>query len=221
MEIHVVHKVMKVNDEIAQSIRARLDAAGVPAINIMSAPGSGKTTLIETAIRWLGKSVRIGVIEGDPDTTRDAERIAALGAPVVQINTAGGCHLESNLINRALDDLDLAALDLLIIENVGNLVCPVEFDLGESKRVAVISIPEGHDKPAKYPKLFRKADIVVLNKIDLLPYVDFNEASFTEDVRRLNPDVRVLRVSCRSGDGTVEWLEWLREISRSDSQVET
>jgi len=214
MEIHVVQKVMKVNDELAQAVRARLRAAGLPAINLMSAPGSGKTSLIETAIRLLGNTLRIGVIEGDPDTTRDAERIAALGAPVVQINTAGGCHLESNLVNRALDDLDLGALDLLVIENVGNLVCPVEFDLGESKRVAVISVPEGHDKAAKYPKLFRNADIVVLNKIDLAPYVDFDTARFDDDIRRLNPDVTVLRVSCRSGEGTAEWVQWLRALPR-------
>ncbi|MBI5095001.1 MAG: hydrogenase nickel incorporation protein HypB [Candidatus Hydrogenedentes bacterium] len=219
MEIHVVQKVMKVNDEIAQAIRSRLEAARIPAVNLMSAPGSGKTSLIETAIRSLRDTVRIGVIEGDPDTTRDAERIAALGAPVVQINTAGGCHLEANLVNRALDDLDLDALDLLVIENVGNLVCPVEFDLGETRRAAIISIPEGHDKPAKYPKLFRTADVVILNKIDLLPYVDFDEPRFTGDVRGLNPDASLLRVSCRTGEGVLGWLDWLRAVVQPTAQV--
>lgn len=217
MEIHVVHKVLKVNDEIAQEVRQRLDAAGVPAINIISAPGSGKTTLIETAIRALKGSLRIGVIEGDPETTRDAERIAELGVPVVQINTAGGCHIEANLVLRALNGFDLDALDLLFIENVGNLVCPVDFDLGECRRVAVVSVPEGHDKPAKYPKLFRKADVLVMNKVDLMPYVDFDEGIFRYDVERLNPSLRLMRVSCRTGEGVQEWVDWLLQVAKTSN----
>jgi hydrogenase nickel incorporation protein HypB len=155
------------------------------------------------------------VVEGDPDTTLDAERVAAFGVPVVQIQTSGGCHLESHLVNRAIDRLPLDELDLLLIENVGNLVCPVEFDLGESERVAVVSTPEGHDKPAKYPKLFRSAGTVVLNKIDLLPYVDFDETVFEASVRKLNPNARILRVSCKTGEGIEAWTEWLRGLRRT------
>lgn len=209
MEIKVVEKVLKVNDELAQSVRDRLEAAGVRCINMISAPGSGKTSLLESAVKALDGRLRLSVIEGDPDTTLDAERIAACGAPVVQINTAGGCHLEANLVLRALDQIDLAQTDLLVIENVGNLVCPVSFDLGENRRVAVVSTTEGHDKPAKYPKLFRCADVVVLNKIDLLPYVDFRVDVFLDYVERLRPGVPVLQVSCRTGDGIGEWAAWL------------
>ncbi len=211
MEVRVVHKVLKANEEFAVMVRERLQEANVVALNLISAPGSGKTSLIEAAIRTLGDTLRIGVIEGDPDTTRDAERIAPLGVPVVQINTAGGCHLDANLVYHALDDFELAALDLLFIENVGNLVCPAEFDLGESGRVAVVSVPEGHDKPAKYPKLFHTANLVVLNKTDLLPFVDFDESQFRHDLERLNPDLPLLKVSCRTGEGVAEWSEWLHQ----------
>lgn len=210
MKVEVVEKVLKVNDELAAVARARFDEAALCAINLISGPGAGKTTLIETALREFNGAPAVGVIEGDPDTTLDAERIARAGAPVVQINTAGGCHLEANLVLRALDRLDLDALDLLLIENVGNLVCPVGFDLGERLRVAVVSVTEGHDKPAKYPKLFRTANLIVLNKIDLLPHVDFDEAFFTDTLRRLNPDAPLLRLSCRSGEGVGAWCDWLR-----------
>ncbi len=214
MEINVVEKVMKVNDELAQGVRERLAKAGVVGLNFISAPGSGKTTLIETALRNLGGAPRIAVIEGDPDTTLDAERIAACGAPVTQVNTAGGCHLEANLVNRALDGFDLEQIDLMIIENVGNLVCPVSFDLGEEKRVAVVSTTEGHDKPAKYPKLFRTAHVVVLNKIDLLPYVDFNRDIFRDSLEKLQPGVEVIEVSCTSGEGVEAWCDWLRRAGK-------
>jgi len=213
MEVKIVQKVMKVNDELAQGVRARLAAVNVACVNMMSAPGSGKTSLIEAALRALQGSPRIGVIEGDPDTTLDAERIAACEAPVVQINTDGGCHLEANLVGRALNDFDLNQLDLMIIENVGNLVCPVGFDLGENKRVAVVSVTEGHDKPAKYPKLFRSADLVVLNKIDLLPHVDFDVERFRAFVQGLQPDVPLLHVSCRTGEGVEAWCAWLRKTA--------
>ena len=211
MEVKVVQKVMKVNDELAQSVRERLKLAGIVCINMMSAPGSGKTSLIEAALRTGGGTPRIGVIEGDPDTTLDAERIAACNAPVVQVNTDGGCHLEANLVGRALDDLDLKTLDLIIIENVGNLVCPVGFDLGEGKRVAVVSTTEGHDKPAKYPKLFRTANLVILNKIDLLPHVDFDVDLFRDRVQKLQPGVPILDVSCRTGQGVDLWCRWLQD----------
>lgn len=215
MKVNVVENVLKANDELAAQVRERLQSAGVTAINLISAPGSGKTTLIECVLRERVAGVAIGVIEGDPDTSLDAERIAALDTPVVQVNTAGGCHLEANLILRALASFDLRAIELLLIENVGNLVCPVSFDLGETKRVAVVSTPEGHDKPAKYPMLFRVADLIVLNKIDLLPYLDFDEAFFTGAVRRLNPGAPILRVSCRTGDGIDTWAKWLRSLVHS------
>lgn len=212
MEIKVVEKVLKVNDELAGVVRARLAAANIAAVNMMSAPGSGKTALIECAARALNGAPRISVIEGDPETTLDAERIAAAGVSVVQINTAGGCHLEANLVLRALDQLELARTDLLVIENVGNLVCPVSFDLGEDRRVAVVSVTEGHDKPAKYPSLFRCADLVVLNKIDLLPHVDFDRKQFHAYVQGLRPGVETIEVSCRTGDGIPDWAAWLRGV---------
>jgi hydrogenase nickel incorporation protein HypB len=209
MEIKVVKRIMEANEQHAETVRQRLREAGVVALNLISAPGSGKTSLIESAIRALKGRVRIGVIEGDPDTTRDAERIARLDVPVVQINTEGGCHLEATMVLRALDEIDLDGLQLLFIENVGNLVCPVVFDLGETYRVAVVSAAEGHDKPAKYPALFRTAQVTVLNKIDLIPYLDFDEEQFTSDVHRLNPAMPILRVSCRTGEGINDWVDWL------------
>lgn len=209
MEIKVVKRIMEANEQHAEVVRRRLREAKVVALNLISAPGSGKTSLIETAIRELKERVRIGVIEGDPDTTRDADRIARLDVPVVQINTEGGCHLEATMVLRALEEIDVDGLQLLFIENVGNLVCPVVFDLGETYRVAVVSAAEGHDKPAKYPALFRTAQVTVLNKIDLIPYLDFDEEQFTSDVRRLNPEMPILRVSCRTGEGVSEWTEWL------------
>lgn len=212
MEIKVVRRIMEANEQHAEVVRGRLREAGVLALNLISAPGSGKTSLIESAIRELKGEVGIGVIKGDPDTTRDAERIARLDVPVVQINTEGGCHLEATMVLRALDEIDLRGLDLLFIENVGNLVCPVVFDLGETFRVAVVSTAEGHDKPAKYPALFRSAQVTVLNKVDLIPYLDFNEGQFNADVRRLKPGMPILRVSCRTGEGIAEWVRWLRLV---------
>ncbi|MCS7308841.1 MAG: hydrogenase nickel incorporation protein HypB [Armatimonadota bacterium] len=211
MEIKVVRRIMEANEQHAEVVRRRLREAGVVALNLISAPGSGKTSLIETAIRELKGTVRLGVIEGDPDTTRDAERIARLDVPVVQINTEGGCHLEATMVLRALEEMTPDGLQLLFIENVGNLVCPVVFDLGETYRVAVVSAAEGHDKPAKYPALFRTAHVTVLTKIDLIPYLDFDEGQFTTDVRRLNPQMPILRVSCRTGEGVSEWVRWLQE----------
>lgn len=209
MEIQVLHKVLKANEEFAQMVRQRLAQARVLCLNLISAPGSGKTSLLEATARRLGEKLNIGVIEGDPDTTRDAERIAKTGVPVVQVNTEGGCHLDANLVYRALDSFDLQSLDLLFIENVGNLVCPVEYDLGENARVALVSTPEGHDKPAKYPKLFRTAQVIILNKIDLIDMVDFDNNQFLHDIERLNADARVISISCRTGQGLDDWFNWL------------
>ncbi len=215
MEIKIVKRIMEANERHAEVVRQRLREAGVVAVNLISAPGSGKTSLIECAIRELRHELPIGVIEGDPDTTRDAERVARLDIPVVQVNTEGGCHLDATMVLRALDELPLDSIRLLFIENVGNLVCPVVYDLGESLRVAVVSTAEGHDKPAKYPALFRTANVTVLNKVDLIPHLDFNEAQFTSDVRRLNPEMPILRVSCRTGEGVSEWAGWLKERAHS------
>lgn len=214
MEVKIVESVMRVNDELAHQVRERLDTLGLMAVNFISGPGAGKTTLIEKTLSLGDKVPKIAVIEGDPDTSLDAERIAKYNVPVVQINTRGGCHLEANLILKALDSLEsehgtLAAMQLIFIENVGNLVCPVSFDVGEKHRVALVSTTEGHDKPAKYPKLFRTADIVLLNKIDLLPYVDFDCTQFEKYVHDINPNVPVLHLSCKTGEGLESWLKWV------------
>lgn len=213
MEINVVHRVLKLNDEFAASVRARLNEHGVTSFNLISAPGSGKTALLEETIQRWDDRGRLAVIEGDPDTTLDAERIQRQGAKVTQINTEGGCHLEANLVQRALDDFDLDSVDLLFIENVGNLLCPAGFDLGERFRVGMVSVTEGADKPAKYPKLFRACDLVVLNKADLLPHVDFDMDFFTHTVQCLNPGVPMLTVSCKTGQGIDEWMDWLRKVA--------
>ena len=217
MKINVVQKLLKVNDEIAEANRADLQEAGLVTFNIMSAPGSGKTTLIEQTISRTQGLLRIGVIEGDTETSIDADRIAKFDVPVTQIETAGGCHLEANLVRRALKGFDLPNLDLLIIENVGNLVCPASFDLGENVKVVMVSTTEGHDKPAKYPNMFRKADVVILNKMDLLPYVAFDFEVFREYIRKLNPDAALIDVSCVTGEGLDAWLLWIEERLAQES----
>lgn len=211
MEIKVVKRILEANEQHAEEVRQFLQRAGVVAVNLISAPGSGKTSLIEAAIRALNGKVSLAVIEGDPETTRDAERVARLGVPVVQVNTEGGCHLNATMVRQALQEIDLAGIQLLLVENVGNLVCPVVFDIGETYRVAVVSAAEGHDKAAKYPALFRTAQVTILNKVDLLPYLDFDERQFVADVRRLNPEMPILRVSCRTGEGVAEWAQWLHQ----------
>ncbi|MCX8064024.1 MAG: hydrogenase nickel incorporation protein HypB [Candidatus Hydrogenedentes bacterium] len=211
MKVDIVQKVLKANDEIAKLVKDKLKSYKMFCINMISAPGSGKTTLIERIFQEDAEDMRIGVIEGDPETTRDAERISKYNVPVVQINTAGGCHLEAHLVLQALDKLPLGEIDLLIIENVGNLVCPVGFDLGEDARVAVVSVSEGHDKPFKYPKLFTTANLVILNKIDLLPYVDFDVEEFRKGVLGINPNVNIIHTSCRTKEGIDKWVNWLRE----------
>jgi hydrogenase nickel incorporation protein HypB len=217
MKINVVQKVMKVNDELAAVVRARLKAAGILGINMMSAPGSGKTTLLEALIEQLHARCPLSVIEGDPETALDAERIARCGVPVVQIETSGGCHLEANLVLQALDKLPLNDTRLLFIENVGNLVCPAEFDLGEAARIVMVSVPEGHDKPAKYPKIFRKANLVILNKIDLLPYVEFDVDRFRRNMASIVPDVPVLETSCTTGAGIQAVADWV--LDQTDARA--
>jgi hydrogenase nickel incorporation protein HypB len=215
-EIKVVEGILKANDALAESNARRFAAHGVRAINFISSPGAGKTTLLERTLEHFKEAWRIGVIEGDIATSRDAERVQALGAPVVQINTQGGCHLDANMVGRALDSLPLEALDVVFIENVGNLVCPVSYKLGEEAVVAVLSIAEGQDKPAKYPALFRRAEIMVLNKLDLVPYCDVDVEALVAETGRINPKLEIVRASCRTGEGLDAWYGWLeRRLGRT------
>jgi hydrogenase nickel incorporation protein HypB len=202
-------KVLARNDHVAEHNRAWLAARDIVAVNLMSSPGSGKTTLLERTIRELGGAV--SVVEGDQETEFDAERIRATGAPVVQVNTGAGCHLDADMLARALDSLDPAPGSVLFVENVGNLVCPALFDLGERHRVVVMSVTEGADKPLKYPHMFRVADVVLLNKTDLLPYVEFDAARFTDSLNQVNEDACVINVSAIRGDGIRDWYNWLRQ----------
>ena len=199
--------VLARNDETAARNRAWLAERGITAVNLMSSPGAGKTTLLERTIRDLGRPV--SVIEGDQETVFDAERIRAAGARAVQVNTGAGCHLDATMVERALDSLRPEPGSLLVVENVGNLVCPALFDLGESRKVVVVSVTEGDDKPLKYPHMFAAADLVVLNKTDLLPYVDFDPDRLVRDARLVNPDVQVLPVSARTGTNLQDWYDWL------------
>lgn len=210
MEIPVVRNVLEANQKIAAGLRADFARRGILVLNLISSPGAGKTSLLERTLRDLAPELRMAVIEGDLQTDNDARRVAATGAQAVQINTEGGCHLDSNLVAEALKSLNLDGIDILFIENVGNLVCPVEFDCGEDVMVALLSVAEGDDKPEKYPLLFHRAGVMLLNKIDLLPYVDFDTSRATAHARRLNPDLPVFEVSCRSGEGLAHWYAWLR-----------
>jgi len=202
-------RVLARNDQLADANRAWLRRRDVVAVNLMSSPGSGKTTLLERTIRDVGDQFGISVIEGDQETPLDADRIRAAGRPVVQINTGSGCHLDAAMVERALAEVDPEAGSIVFIENVGNLVCPALFDLGERASVVVISVTEGADKPLKYPRMFRGADLVVVNKSDLLPYVDFDLANFGDAVRSVNPGVRIVVVSARTGDGVGSWYDEL------------
>jgi hydrogenase nickel incorporation protein HypB len=190
--------------------RVRFRQRGLFVLNLMSGPGAGKTSLLERTLEGLAAELRIGVIEGDIEGAADAARLARLGAPVTTINTHGSCHLDPRPVMAAARSLPLDDLDLLVIENVGNLVCPAEFDVGESARAMLLSVPEGDDKPAKYPLMFRTADLLLINKIDLIEFCDFDAAAAEHDARALNPALDVVRVSCRTGEGIEGWFEWLR-----------
>lgn len=208
--IHLDHDVLTKNNRLAEQNRGWLEGRGAVAVNIMSSPGAGKTTLLERTIRELGPQLKIYVIEGDQETLRDSERIRAAGSPVIQINTGAGCHLDAAMAGRALRQLDPAGGSLVLIENVGNLVCPAMFDLGEAAKVVVASVTEGDDKPAKYPHMFRAADVIVLNKMDLLPHVNFQLDVFEKAARERNTRARLFKVSATNGDGLAEWYQWLR-----------
>ncbi len=205
----VVEKILSANDRLAAENRVRLDAAGVFALNLMASPGAGKTSLIERTIQALAGGLRLGMINGDLATSLDADRAAAAGAQAVQVNTGGECHLDAVMLAEALNRLDLAHIDLLLVENVGNLVCPASFQLGTHKSVLIASTPEGDDKPYKYPGTYRGVDALVVNKLDLLPYVSFNMDYFRRGVEMLNPGVVTFPLSCRTGEGLEAWLRWV------------
>jgi len=209
MKIEVIENVMQYNKEEADINRGLFKANRMLVINILSAPGAGKTTLIMETIRRLGKKYNIGVIEGDISSTHDSEKIKTLTDDVVQINTGGTCHLNASMVAKAVEKLDIIKLDILFIENVGNLICPVGFDLGESFRLLLSSVSEGDDKPVKYPKAFIKTDLVILNKTDMLPYSDFNDEFFSGKIKELNPEIEIIRLSCKSGLGVDAWVSWV------------
>ena len=209
MEIKVVKDILDANEQIAQRNRRLLDSNNLFAVNLMSSPGAGKTSLILQTLKSLKGKVEIGVIEGDVASSLDAEVVAREGVPVVQINTAGGCHLDANMLSSALENLPLGELKLLFIENVGNLICPAEFNLGEHRKVLISSIPEGGDKPFKYPLMFHQADAVLINKIDLLPYLNFDIQAFSRTVKGMNQKAEIFPISCTTGQGIEEWASWL------------
>jgi hydrogenase nickel incorporation protein HypB len=211
MKISVVSKILEANERLAGENRKALDENGVFALNIMSAPGAGKTSLLQRTVTALEGALRVAVIEGDIQGTYDAEQIGRLGVPVVQINTGGACHLDANMIREAMRDIALADIDVLLIENVGNLVCPAEFNVGEHMKAMLLSLTEGHDKPLKYPLMFQESSALLINKIDLKPYLDADPDTIKRDTLSLNPDIRIFEVSCKTGQGIQEWVSWLRE----------
>ena len=212
MKINVVKNVLEANDAVAGANRTQLEQAGVTTVNITSAPGSGKTTLLQKTIPALAPAVRSAVIVGDLQTTRDAERLGGLGADVTQINTEGGCHLSATQVAEGLKGLPLSELSLLFIENVGNMVCPAGFDLGEHKRVAMLSVPEGDDKVAKYPTLFQPADVILLSKVDLIGVLDYERSRVQDDLAQINTRAPLIEISSTTGEGMDAWLNWLRGI---------
>jgi hydrogenase nickel incorporation protein HypB len=213
--VTIERKVLAKNDEIASQNRALFQQHGIFVFNIVSSPGSGKTSILERTLEHLDGELKIAVIEGDVQTDFDAQRVARYNVPTVQIVTLGGCHLEANLVQDALEKLDLTGIQLLVIENVGNLVCPANYDLGEAMKVVVVSTTEGDDKPLKYPGMFRKASVLIINKIDLLPFVNCNLAVLKRNALQINPSLKVFETSCTTQTGIPEWCEWLkRQVSR-------
>ena len=211
MQIKVVKNILDASRRIATENRALFEAHDIYVINLMSSPGAGKTSLVENTIRALMREFRIGVIEGDIQDDYDAERIGRLGVPVVQINTGGACHLDGNMIRETFPAFEFSKLDLLIVENVGNLVCPAEFEIGENAKVMLLSTPEGADKPAKYPLMFAESKVLLINKMDLAPYVDFDLDKARRDARKINPELEIFEISCKSGSGLEVWYDWLRQ----------
>jgi hydrogenase nickel incorporation protein HypB len=220
MEIKVVRKVLDVNDTIAQQNRERFKAHGVFVLNVMSSPGSGKTMTLEKTLSHLMPGIQTAVIVGDICTSNDADRLSKSGAPVVQVNTdefGGDCHLAAHVIGKSADNFDLTDIDLLIVENIGNLVCPAEFDIGEDARVVVLSVTEGEDKPAKYPLMFRECDAALLNKIDLLPYLDYDINVALNYIQQIHPNMPVFEISAKTEEGFPAWVQWLCDRVREKS----
>jgi len=213
VKISIAQRVLAVNDDVAAEIHAQLARRSIRCINMMSSAGAGKTSLLEESIRRLRGRLAVGVIEGDIETTADAERIAAAGGESVQIVTRGNCHLEATMVRDALSQLDLDRIDLLVIENIGNLVCPAEWKLGEDVKVVVASTTEGDDKPAKYPQMFAASQVMVVNKIDLLPYVSYDLQRVKEFASRVNPALKFFELSCRTGEGMDAWCDWLVDFA--------
>lgn len=209
MKIKVTTKILDANERIAEENKKMFKEAGVFVINLMSSPGAGKTTLLEKTIEAIKDKVKVGVIEGDITGTNDAERIDKLGVPVVQINTEGACHLDANMIAEAAKELPLNDIDLLFIENVGNLVCPAEFKVGEDMKVMILSLTEGDDKPLKYPLMFQESSVLIINKIDLKDLLDVSIDKIKKDAQFLNPKIKIFEVSCKTGQGINEWANWL------------
>jgi hydrogenase nickel incorporation protein HypB len=211
MKVKVVTDILGANERVAEENRRLFKESGVFVINVMSSPGAGKTTLLEKTLAALKDEMKIGVIEGDVATTADAERIEKMGVPVVQINTGSMCHLDGSMVKSALDEFDLSALDLLIVENVGNLVCPAEFNVGEDCKVMLLSVAEGDDKPLKYPLMFHESSALVINKTDLIPYTNFDIEKAKRDSLSINPRLKIFPLSCRTGEGLDGWYGWLKD----------
>lgn len=218
IKVPVVQNILEANERLAALNRQRFDQAGIYAINLMSSPGAGKTSLLEKTIEALAGRLKMAVIEGDLQTACDAERIQKKGVQAVQINTDGGCHLDGNMIQIAMDALDLTDVDLLVIENVGNLVCPAEFNLGEHDKVTILSVTEGDDKPLKYPLMFQISSVLIVNKIDLLPYVSCSMDAIRKQAHQLNATQQIFEVSCRTGEGLEPWIRWLEDRVRDQKK---
>jgi hydrogenase nickel incorporation protein HypB len=215
VKVTIAQNILAANDNVAQEIQQRLATYRIRAINLMSAPGAGKTSLLERTITRLQGQLNIGVIEGDIETGNDAVRIEAAGAETVQINTRGACHLEAHMVRDALQEINLTGMRLLFIENIGNLVCPAAWDLGEDIRIVMVSTTEGDDKPAKYTQMFAISQVMIVNKIDLLPYVDYSLEKVRRQALAINPNLRIFEVSCRTGEGLDVWCEWLSAFVNS------
>ena len=211
LKVPVVRNILEANERLAEDNRRIFRQDGLLVINLMSGPGAGKTSLLERTIEALQDEIRIGVIEGDIQSSYDAERISQKGVQVVQLNTGGACHLDGNMIKSSLDALDLDTLDLLVVENVGNLVCPAEFNVGEDMKAMILSVPEGDDKPLKYPLMFQESRALLINKIDLLPYVNCDVGKIRERALQLNANLEIFEISCRTGEGLDGWADWLRQ----------
>ena len=220
MKISVVKNILEANDRIAQENKSLFDEKGLTVFNLMSSPGAGKTSLLEKTIDALKEEIRMGVIEGDIQSSQDAERIARKDIPVVQINTGGACHIDGNMIRDTFKEFDFDDLDLLVVENVGNLVCPAEFNVGEDFKAMILSVPEGEDKPAKYPLMFHESKALLINKIDLIPYLDVSVEEIRAEALKVNPHLIIFEISCKTGEGLDAWCGWLREQVKGGRKAE-